>query len=246
MNDYREVLYADYSSNFGVLKVFDHGQSQFALYDHTYADFSPSKDSNILDVGCGKGEWLHWLKQKGYHHLTGIDGSPSDLALAKSWLEGVALMQGDAVSHLQSIQAQYDVIHAKDVIEHLTKDELVAFLQASRQALKPGGSVLLQTFNAQAPLAATTRYGDFTHEIGLTPQSLAQCLRACGFKNTRVCGVHFCSNSLGGRMRKLLSLPIHGMARLILRMRHGGGNSAGGDVDRFCVLPDILATASVG
>lgn len=243
MSGYRDVLYAGYSANFGDLKVFDRGVSQYPLYDQVYAGFNPPLDAHILDVGCGKGEWLGWLVKRGYRQLTGVDGSVSDLAQARSWLTDVELKESDLLQHLESTRAAYDVIHAKDVIEHLTKEELIHFLKSSRRALKPGGSIWLQTFNAQAPLASATRYGDFTHEIGLTPQSLAQCLRACGFDDVRVSGVHYCSSSMGGRLRRLLSMPVHAVARLILRLRHGGSASAGGEVERFCVLPDMLAVA---
>lgn len=243
MNSYRDVLYADYSANFGDLKTFDQGRSQFPLYEAIYSSFDVPKEASILDVGCGKGEWLGWLQRKGYQQLAGVDGSPSDLAIAGSWLEKIQLTQDNLLSHLDVTPERYDVIHAKDVIEHLTKDEIVRFLQGARRCLNEGGQIWLQTFNAQAPLAAATRYGDFTHEIGLTPQSLAQCLSACGFRNVRVQGVHYCSHSIGGRMRRLLSFAVHYMSRLILRLRHGGGSDPGGAVDRFCVLPDMLAVA---
>lgn len=244
MSNYRDILYRNYSANFGELKAFDEGRSQYPLYEVVYASFKPRKDASILDAGCGKGEWLGWLKQKGYTNLFGVDGSESDLKLASSWLNGVAFECGNLLEHLDSAQEQYDIIHAKDVIEHLTKDEIVKLVMGARRALKPGGQLWIQTFNAQAPLAAATRYGDFTHETGLTPQSLAQCLRACGFGSVRVFGVHYCSASLGGVARRLMSAPVHWTSRLILRLRHGGSGSAQDEVDRFCVLPDMLAVAS--
>jgi len=226
------------------LKAFDEGRSQFPLYDSVYASFDALRDASILDVGCGKGEWLGWLKLKGYTNLFGIDGSESDLHLARSWLDGVTFECGNLLDHLERTQKVYDVIHAKDVIEHLTKDEIVRLLTGARRALKPGGQLWIQTFNAQAPLAAATRYGDFTHETGLTPQSLAQCLRACGFQSVRVSGIHYCSSSAGGVARRVMSLPVLWLSRLILRLRHGGAGSARDEVDRFCVMPDMLAVAS--
>ena len=242
MNEYRKILYADYSASFGGLKEFDQGVGHFPIFDEVMCDFNAAKDAQILDVGCGKGEWLGWLKQRGYSNLTGIDGSPSDVKVAASWLHSVQVIEADAIGFLESKPTSYDVIHAKDLIEHLTKDEIVTFLQRAHGSLKPGGQMWLQTFNAQAPFASATRYGDFTHETGLTPQSIAQCLRACGFSDIRVKAVHYCSPSLGGRARNLLSLPVKVMARLILKLRHGGTNNIPG-LDRFMVEPDMLVTA---
>lgn len=245
MNTYREVLYSGYSANFGELKAFDQGRSQFLLYDAVYSDFAPALDAVILDVGSGKGEWLGWLKNKGFKNLVGVDGAASDVATAKEWLPGVTFHQGNLLDYLDGVMGGYDVIHAKDVIEHLTKDEIVRLLTSAKTALKSGGQIWIQTFNAQAPLAAATRYGDFTHETGLTPQSMAQCLAACGFKKVRVRGVHYCSSSVSGRLRRLLSLPVHWVSRLILRLRHGGAGSQHAEVDRFCVLPDMVAVGEV-
>jgi cyclopropane fatty-acyl-phospholipid synthase-like methyltransferase len=245
MRSYRDVLYTDYSSHFGEAKAFDEGRSHFPLYDQVYAAFDVPRHARILDAGCGKGEWLGWLKARGYSELVGVDGSASDLGIAAQWLGSATMIHADLMQHLESTTAAYDVVHAKDVIEHLTKDEVIRFLFAARQSLKPGGQLWLQTFNAQAPLAAATRYGDFTHEGGLTPQSLSQCLRACGFKSVRVRGVHYCSSSIGGRIRRLLSLPVHAMAGLILRLRHGSGGGGDTEVERFSALPDMLAVAKV-
>jgi 2-polyprenyl-3-methyl-5-hydroxy-6-metoxy-1,4-benzoquinol methylase len=132
-------------------------------------------------------------------------------------------------------------VHAKDVIEHMTKDEFIHFLQAAHAALRPGGRIWLRTFNAQAPLSGMTRYGDFTHESGHSPSSLAQCLRATGFTQIRVKGQHYCSRSLSGRVRALLSWPVKKAARLMLKLRHGGGSH--GEVDLFASEPDVFAEA---
>jgi len=110
-----------------------------------------------------------------------MDTSVSDLHHSQGWLQGVKLQQRPVLDHLVDRPSAYDLIHGKDVAEHMTKDEFLRFLQLARASLKPGGQLWLMSFNAQAPLASATRYGDFTHEIGLTPRSLAQCLRACGY-----------------------------------------------------------------
>ena len=240
---YRDVLYRNYSASFGGMKKLD-PESQFPLYEHVYGALLPVQDSRVLDVGCGKAEWLAWLKKKGFTQLTGVDGSEADLALARGWLPDVELKACDLMVAIGQETAAYDLIHGKDVVEHMSKDELVTFLQAAKRALKPGGQIWLVTFNAQAPLASATRYGDFTHEIGLTPQSAAQCLRACGFADVSVRGFHYCSRSLGGRARSLLSFPVHAMAKLMLKLRHGGGDD-GGAVDRFSVLPDMIIKGKV-
>lgn len=239
--NYRDILYRDYSSNFGGMKAFD-ATVQFAQYEATYPAL-PERGAAVLDIGCGKGEWLAWLASRGFERLTGVDGSGADLDLAREHGPPQAQwVHGDGIAFLESNPGGFDLIHAKDVIEHLTKDEFLRFLLAARAALKPGGRLWLMTFNAQSPLASATRYGDFTHETGHTPASLAQCARACGFETVSVAGRHFCSSSMSGRVRGIFGRGVYALARLILKVRHGAGACVPG-VDLHTALPDLFVEA---
>ncbi len=237
---YRDVLYRNYSESFGSQKIHNPAL-QYAQYEVTYPNVPSDKSLAIVDLGCGKGEWLTWLAGKGFTQLTGVDGSPSDLTIARAQSPTISWVQANLLDFMKSAApGTFDLIHAKDVIEHLTKDEFIAFLQSSHRLLRPGGRVWLQTFNAQSPLSAATRYGDFTHESGHTPASLAQCLRACGFGQMRIEGRHYHSQSLSGRVRGLLGKVYYRGARLALTLRHGSGSAMPG-VDLHSVLPDVFA-----
>lgn len=242
MSLYRDILYRNYSATFSAQKAYE-PTLQHAQYEVTYPSLPEGRSSTIADLGCGKGEWIAWLAGKGFIKLTGVDGSEADLIIARNHdTANVKWVPADLISHLETHPASYDLLHAKDVIEHMTKDEFIRFLQAAHGALKPGGKLWLLTFNAQSPLSATTRYGDFTHESGHTPSSLSQCLRACGFTQLRIRGLHYCSTSLGGRLRAILGKVFYSAARLVLKLRHGGGTRVEG-VDVHTVLPDLFAEA---
>lgn len=239
--NYRDILYRDYSTHFGGMKAHD-AKVQFAQYEATYPAL-PDLGAAVLDIGCGKGEWLAWMASRGFKTLTGVDGSAGDLEVAR--VHGPAQanwVQRDGIAFLEANAGGFDLIHAKDVIEHLTKDEFLRFLLAARAALKRGGRLWLMTFNAQSPLASATRYGDFTHETGHTPASLAQCLRACGFASVSVAGRHYCSSSMSGRVRWFFGRVGYALARLLLKVRHGAGASVAG-VDLHTALPDLFAEA---
>ncbi|HYZ72972.1 MAG TPA: class I SAM-dependent methyltransferase, partial [Chthoniobacterales bacterium] len=176
---YREVLYSRYSQSLG-----NTDRSETGILPHIFASVYPplASDRNILvaDVGCGQGAWLAWAASQGYKNLIGIDGSLNELDLAKHLAE-IQLIHGDAIAVLGKHEGQFDLIHGKDLFEHFTKNEAVEFLRVCYQALKPGGELWIYTFNAQGWFAAATRDGDFTHELAVTPTSLAQVLRATGF-----------------------------------------------------------------
>lgn len=90
--------------------------------------------------------------------------------------------QADALAALPRHQGDIAFIAAFDVVEHLTKQEAVTFFKHCYRALGPGGALVVQTPNAASPWGAGVRYGDFSHEIGLTPTSLGHLFRLAGFE----------------------------------------------------------------
>jgi cyclopropane fatty-acyl-phospholipid synthase-like methyltransferase len=241
MSHYRDILYRDYSATFGGQKALDVG-IQHAQYEATYNTLPSSRETAIVDLGCGKGEWLAWMASKGFRDLTGVDLSPSDISIARQSDPTRTWVQEDVITFLESKNEAFNLLHAKDIIEHFTKDEFIRFLEAAKKALKPGGELWLLTFNAQSPLSSHIRYGDFTHEIGLTPNSMAQCLRACGFAHISIQGRHYCSSAASGRMRRGLGQIVFRLARLLLKIRHGDAAKERG-IDLLCTQPDLFTMA---
>ncbi len=145
--------------------------------------FPPAREVRILDLGCGHGALLHFAHSAGYANVTGIDNSPAQVAAAERL--GIAgVRRGDLLPALASEPPEsYDAIVAYDVIEHLTKDELIDLTDAVQRALKPGGRWLIHAPNGLSPFAGAMRYGDLTHEQSFTPESLTQLLLSSGFRS---------------------------------------------------------------
>lgn len=148
------------------------------------ADFG----ARCLDVACGAGQTLFMLKQAGYTDIVGVDISQEQVNAARRFWPQV--LQADAIDYLRGHAGYYDFVTAYDVVEHFTKDELFEFLDALNCALRPGGRVILQTPNAESPWGMTTRYGDLTHELAFTADSLRHALSLAGFVSfeARECG----------------------------------------------------------
>jgi 2-polyprenyl-3-methyl-5-hydroxy-6-metoxy-1,4-benzoquinol methylase len=171
-----------------------------------------------------------------------VDCSPSDLEIARRHAPGIEFIQSNIVDALRQNPGRFDLLHAKDVVEHLTPDELIEFLDACNAALKSGGQLWILTYNAQSPFANATRYGDFTHEIGLTPSSMAQVLSATGFHIDHIVGTHVCPETFSGRLRRAVWAAATPFFRLLLKARHGRGPEMQG-VDLLATHPDLFATA---
>jgi 2-polyprenyl-3-methyl-5-hydroxy-6-metoxy-1,4-benzoquinol methylase len=241
---YREILYSQYSQSLGNTALPETGiLSQ--VFGAVYPPLPSDPTTLIADVGCGQGAWLAWAASQGAKNLIGIDVSRHELDRVQERLPSANFIHDDAIAALRNHEDQFGLIHAKDLFEHLTKDEAVEFLLTSYAALKPGGELWIYTFNAQGWFAAATHRGDFTHELAVTPASLAQVLRATGFTVTSVDGRLPTARTLGGLGRRLLFRVLDIIGRLILAARHGRRVSDH-TVDRDTTLPDLLARAKRG
>jgi SAM-dependent methyltransferase len=143
----------------------------------------------VVDLGCGRGEWLTLLRDAGMPS-SGVDANLSFVAAGRA--QGLDIELGDATGYLQSLPPDsVDMVTAFHVIEHLDTDELLALLAAARTALRPGGCVLLETPNpANLIMAACDFYNDPTHRSPL-PSALTEYLVSTqGFGDIEVRPVH--------------------------------------------------------
>lgn len=180
---YRERIYAKYASQFkDESGHFDAAAARrwARPYGSYLAGWLPAdKHAAILDLGCGNGRLLHFFRDQGYQRLAGVDISTEQIALARQVTPDVT--HEDVLTFLEGHPGRYDLITALDLIEHLSKDEVLRFLDGCFGALRPGGRVILQTPNGDSPWLGTIRYGDFTHEQCFTPNLLRRLMELCGF-----------------------------------------------------------------
>jgi SAM-dependent methyltransferase len=178
--DFRRELYRRYVSRFK-LETRLNAEPSVAWWDHKYLPLLEGleRGAPILELGCGAGELLAYLERRGFSHAMGIDISSEQVELARG--RGVHAEVVDALDFLGSAEDSYDAIVAVDLLEHLSRDELVRLAPLIFGALQPGGRLLVQTANGAGLFPHQVIYGDLTHMTIFTPQSLAQLLRVSGF-----------------------------------------------------------------
>ena len=159
------------------------------FFDHRTRPFlPPDPGAAILDLACGAGEFLYYLRSRGYTAARGIDLSGEQLAVARGMgLQNVA--QEDALSHLRAHPHTYDFILASHIVEHLPKGEVVECLGLMGKALRADGRLVVLLPNAGSPLGLPYAFGDFTHEVYFTAMSLAQAAALAGLPIIRIAGV---------------------------------------------------------
>ncbi|HUS89459.1 MAG TPA: class I SAM-dependent methyltransferase [Desulfosporosinus sp.] len=183
MTDYRTRIYSRYASaiqNTG--DTFDTvAAARWGLaFEYYLRGWLPEeRDAAILDVACGDGKFLHFLKERGFTNLSGVDICPEQVRLASQVVPDVT--EDSAIDFLEEQSRSFDLITGLDIIEHLKKDDIFRFLEGCFAALKPGGQLVLQTPNADSPWSSCVRYGDFTHEVCFNSRSLSSLMRMCGF-----------------------------------------------------------------
>jgi predicted TPR repeat methyltransferase len=184
--DYRERLYAGYATTRSHDIKWASVRRDFAVYDLVAGPFLPADlEAKMLDLGCGFGSFVAYLRQRGYRRAHGIDISLEMVeAASRLGIEGV--QRADLRCFLARSGSEYALISALDVIEHFHKDEILGLLDKVYCALADGGRMLICTPNAMSKYGRWCRYADFTHEHIFDANSIRQCLTAAGFRNVAV------------------------------------------------------------
>lgn len=158
-------------------------------FHKNYARYIQSRADRILDVGFGMGHFLHFLKEYGCHEVSGIDLSQEcvDYCLDRGLGTAESLQKSGMEEFLADKQEAFDIIVLNDVIEHFQKDALINNLKLIKNALRPGGRLIVKTLNSANPITASaSRYIDFTHLMGFTEESMSQVLRLAGYSKVNV------------------------------------------------------------
>ena len=183
MKTYRDIFYAKYQSHFK--------QRSLAGTDYTFTDqkliplikdwvHDADRARPCLDLGCGDGSLLHAFQSLGFKHLFGVDVSTEQVALAQQVTPEV--VAGDLFAYLGGFEDGYfEVITLFDVIEHLTKEEIVTCVTLIHQKLTPRGLWICHLPNGDSPFVGSIQFGDFTHETMLNPLSAKNLCAIFGF-----------------------------------------------------------------
>lgn len=158
-------------------KDIERGYSRFGkFYRRNYLPHLPTdRNAEILVISCGPGYFVEALKLAGYDHVLGIDSMSEKVEIARR--RQLNCKAARAFGFLQGRQGAYDAIVAEQELNHLTKEEILDFLDLCKASLRPGGRLLIHAINGANPITGSeSRAGNFDHYCSFTEYSLAQVL----------------------------------------------------------------------
>ena len=139
----------------------------------------------VLDVGCGRGEFLELCAKAGIE-ARGIDLDPGMVAHCRA--AGLAAEQADALATLAALpDGALGGVFCAQVIEHLAPEALIALVRLAHRKLRPGGVLLCETPNpACLTVFSGAFYVDLTHVKPIHPEAARFVLEAAGFEGVEL------------------------------------------------------------
>ena len=144
----------------------------------------------VVDIGCGRGEWLSLLAEREGIVGFGIDLNRHNIDAGQA--AGLHLFQDDALHWLQSQpDAGIGLVTSFHLIEHLPFETLGRLLREIARVLVPGGLLILETPNPENLItAAANFYMDPTHLRPLPPNLMQFLVDYHGFTSIQVHRLH--------------------------------------------------------
>src|SRR6185436_13708059 len=125
-------------------RIPDHGSPEEIR--RRVEDYLPIfQGADVLDVGCGRGEFLDLLREHGIR-ARGVDVNPAMVEVCRG--KGLEAETADALTYLRGLpDASLGGLFAAQVVEHLEPRYLARLLDAAFEKLRPGAPIVLETIN---------------------------------------------------------------------------------------------------
>lgn len=144
------------------------------LCHYLFNRFNMKIGDKLLDVGCGRGDFLKGFKDVGLDAY-GLDREKSHSSI----LENIEVKYSNIESDSFPFESNmFDVVFTKSVIEHIFDPE--NFMKECCRVLKPQGRIIIMTPDWISQMKIY--YDDYTHRQPYTVTAVKDILNIFGFK----------------------------------------------------------------
>ncbi len=148
-----------------------------------YLDYL-NKGLEVLDIGCGRGEFLQLLAREGFK-ARGIDSSPQMVARCKD--KGLDVVCADAVSYIKGYGGSLGNVFLSQIVEHMDYKDIYSLVKAAWEKMEREAVILIETINPGSFFAQSRSYViDPTHVGLVSPETLSYTFQKVGFRNLRI------------------------------------------------------------
>ena len=146
-------------------------------------------NSPVIDLGCGRGEWLELLAENGVE-ARGVDNNR--IQVEKCRARGLDVTEQDVFAYLQSLaDATIGAVTGFHIVEHMSFNALIALLNNAMRVLRPGGVVIFETPNPNnIVVGANYFYLDPTHRHPLPTELMEFVFKNRGFEKVEIIPLH--------------------------------------------------------
>jgi len=177
-NPYRAAFYqrqAEWHKYEGPEDVRKRHETRARYYEWYTRGWLPDDlDTPVLDIACGSGQFLYFLRTKGYTNVRGIDLDRKQVEIGQAL--GLDIVEASAFDYLDRSGSVYGLIAMLDIIEHFTREELFPMMEIVARSLHPDGRLISSVPNAESPTGLGCYFADITHEMSFTPGSFEEML----------------------------------------------------------------------
>ena len=145
---------------------------------------SSSLEMKVLDIGCGRGEWLSKCSELGFD-CSGIEINPlmADLCIER----GFQVYNDDALNVLSTLpEDEFNIVSLFHVIEHISNNEIENIFKECQRILCPDGVLILETPSIDnITVSSRSFYLDPTHINQINPDGVVFKLEYLGFDSAK-------------------------------------------------------------
>lgn len=147
--------------------------------------FEQAQGRRIIDLGCGRGEFLELLAEKGLA-AEGIDLNSEMVEICRD--KGLRCHKGDLLEKLAEYEdSSLGGIFCSQVAEHLSPPYLKRLVELSFFKLGPSSRLVLETVNPTSVFSLVQIYFlDISHQTPVHPQALKFLLESSGFEHVEI------------------------------------------------------------
>ena len=150
---------------------------QRVYIDHL--DLGLAAQAPFLDLGCGRGEFMHILRETGLMAI-GVDINGDVVRRLQS--EGFTVIEQDLLAFLESDTRMFCGASVLQVAEHLGAPQIERMLALVSRRLLPGAPLIVETPNPLSPFALGVFHTDPTHIAPIPPERMRYSIEAAGFE----------------------------------------------------------------